>query len=222
MRSVRTFLTGAVVAATLVLAAACGSDLTTQPDSTPARTFAPSPIGASRDYVAPSQYYTTVHFWIYPRSDLYVQIGPHYLYMPAGSVCEPSISGYGIATWNLPCLSSFKPIYVTATASMQNGHPLVEFDTHLRFRPSKYNEYDVMLYLRDDNANSLTKIFWCPDGAGSTCVDEAKLDPTLQLKTRWDSRGAYVYRKIQHFSGFNSTGGDGCDPSDPTCGGGFQ
>jgi len=69
------------------------------------------------------------------------------------------------------------------TGIESDKHPkglYVLFATEMWERFSFYTMVSMFtLYLRDDNANSLTKIFWCPDGAGSTCVDEAKLDPTL-------------------------------------------
>lgn len=217
MRSVRAFLAGLVMAGSTVVAAACGSDFSTQPSTadTPLRSIAtPSPVGSFSWGGIPTSFYNAnVKFTIDPRQDTYVQIGPHYLYIPAGAVCDPNTSGYGVLMWSLPCNSATRSITVTAKASLQkNGHPLVEFDTHLRFKPSKKSEYDVMLYLYDTHADNHTTITWCPD-TGALCVDESVLSPTQQLKTRWDSQGSWVYRKIQHFSGYNSTGGrDDCDP----------
>jgi hypothetical protein len=50
-------------------------------------------------------------------------------------------------------------------------------------------------------------------------MDEAKVAPGSQLQTRFDPKGLYVYRKIEHFSGYNVTGGreGSCDPFDPAC-----
>lgn len=229
MRSVRAFLTGAIAAGIVVVAAACGSDFSTQPTQptqadAPARSLlTPSPLGSfSRGSLSSGQYYATVKFTIDPRSATYVQIGPHYLYIPAGAVCDPATSGYGVMMWALPCNSATRSIDITAKASLQNGHPLVEFDTHLRFKPSRHNEYDVMLYLRDDNTNGNATITWCPD-TGSVCYDESKTSPAQQLNTRWDGQGKWVYRRIQHFSGFNVVDGhDNCDPADPNCQGAQQ
>src|SRR5690242_2097194 len=99
MRSVRAFLAGTIMAGIIVVAAACGSDFSTQPmppaqADAPARSLlTPSPLGSfsrSGD-LAPGQYNATVRFTINPRSDTYVQIGPHFLYIPAGAVCDPTI-----------------------------------------------------------------------------------------------------------------------------------
>lgn len=218
MRSVRVLLAGATTFCAAILAVACGSDLATQPGSDAAATprLAPSPIGHFDRTLPPGIYNTTVRFTIDPTKDLYVQIGPHYLYIPAGSVCDPNTSGYGTAFWNLPCTPTTKSITVTAKAYLSDKHPVVEFDTHLRFKPSRESRYDVMLYLRDDNATPHSVITWCADSSTS-CIDEAKIAPGSQLNTRFDPKGFYVYRKIEHFSGYNVTGGDDCTVD---CGGG--
>jgi hypothetical protein len=184
----------------------------------PSRPLTPNPLGSrSLSSLAPSQYSAAVSFTINPKYPTYVAIGPHFLYIPAGAVCNPTTSGYGVATWSLPCFSSSTSITVNAKAYLLNGHPVVEFDKHLRFKPSLDNSYDVMLYMRDDLATSASTIAWCP-GSGEHCIDESLRTPWSQLRTWWDSQANYVYRKIEHFSGYNVTGGrEGCDPSDPTC-----
>lgn len=216
MRSARVVLACAATFAVAALAVACGSDYSTQPTDAASATsskrhLAPSPIGKFDRY-STSQYYATVRFTINPNSDTYVQIGPHYLYIPQGAVCDPATSGYGVLTWALPCKSAPKSITVTATSSLgKDGHPIVDFDTHLRFRPTPSTDDDVIIYLRDDLGNQKSVINWCADSAASSCVDETKTTVTGVLTTKWDSRGLYVYRKIQHFSGYNVTGGRDCD-----------
>jgi hypothetical protein len=214
MRRARACLVVFLSVATTLLATACGSDVTTQPGDS-ARRLAPSPIGSfSRDdYPSAAVFYTTVTFTISPYSDTYVQIGPHFLDIPANSVCDPATSGYGVGTWTLSCRTITQPLRVTATATMVNGHPQVNFGTHLRFRPGNDNRYIVTLYLRDDKAALTSKITWCPDG-GTVCVDETStsLSPG-QIQTRYDMKGGFVYRRIEHFSGYNVTAGDGGDGS---------
>ena len=119
--------------------------------------------------------------------------------------------------WDMPCRSTNRSITVTASASLdKQGHPLVQFDTHLRFRPDNDDRYGVMLYLRDDNATNKSVITWCDD-VGKTCVDEVLSLLTAKYYTRWDSQAKYVYRQIEHFSGYNVTGGRDCDPSSSNC-----
>lgn len=220
MRTVRAFLAGAVTFGAAAVAVACGNDFSTQPAATSQvamRSIKPSPLGGKAQYIPASSYTTTVRFTIDPYNDTYVQIGPHYLYIPRGAVCDQYTSGYGLAWWDIPCRSTSKSITVTAKASLdQNGHPLVEFDTPLRFRPDNDDKYGVMLYLRDDNASSKSVITWC-ESTGRTCVDEVLSLLTAKFYTRWDSQAKYVYRMIEHFSGYNVTGGRNCDPSDPSC-----
>lgn len=222
MRDIRAYLIGILGTGATILAAGCGSDLSTQPgleDQQAPRRFTPSPIGSfakSGDLPA-GQYNAKVTFTITPGTEAYIAIGPHYLYIPANAVCDPNTSGYGVTMWDKPCASATKPITVKATAGLEKGHPIVEFDTHLRFKPSRDSKYDVMLYLRDDKASQKSTITWCPESS-TYCMDEAKVAPGSQLQTRFDPKGLYVYRKIEHFSGYNVTGGrEGCDPFDPTC-----
>ena len=222
MRDIRAYLVGILCTGATILAAGCGSDLSTQPgleDQQAHPRLTPNPLGsfARGGDLPPGQYNAKVTFTINPSADAYIQIGPHYLYIPANSVCDPATSGYGVTTWSLPCATIKKPITVSATARLIDNHPIVEFDTHLRFKPSREAKYDVMLYLRDDKASGKSTITWCPESS-TYCLDEAKVAPGSQLQTRFDSKALYVYRKIEHFSGYNVTGGrEGCDPLDPTC-----
>lgn len=213
MRSIRVLLAGAATFAMAIAAVACGRDLSTQPaadQSAPSYRLAPSPIGRFEKNLPPGIYNATVHFTIDPTKEAYIAIGPHYLYIPAGTLCDLRTSGYGTWFWDAPCDISRTPVTVTAKSYLLNKHPVVEFDTHLRFKPSKDARFDVMLYLRDDNANSKSVITWCAENS-SSCVDEAKVAPGNKLNTRFDPKGLYVYRKIQHFSGYNVTGGRECD-----------
>ena len=215
MRTARSFLLGTLSATAVVFAAACGSDSLTQPDhSLKAPTQSPSMLLGTTGTV------TSVKFTINPTADNYIQIGAHLLVIPANSVCDPATSGYGPSTWANPCTTIKKPISVTAKAStMADGHPYVDFDTHLRFKPTSDTSSWVMLYLQDANAGVQSKILWCPITA-LLCIDETATSTTGTLETHYDNQTYFVYRRIQHFSGYNVTGGrDECDPTDPTCGG---
>lgn len=220
MRSTRTYLIGAFTVGAAIFAVACGSDVTTQPAANQtARHFRTSPLGQPKLDLSPEQYYATTTFTIDPTASTYIAVGPHYLYIPAGAVCDPSTSGYGIDTWNTACSSATASITVTANSSMLNGHPLVTFDTHLRFKPGTDSVGFVMLYIRDDAANAHSTIRWCPDSSTS-CVNEGIFATGDQLSTKFDAQGNWVYRRLKHFSGFNVSD-DSCDPNvDPTCGGG--
>jgi hypothetical protein len=212
-------LAGAATFVTAILAAACGENLVTQPaaDDAPAYRLGPSPIGHFERNLPPGQFNATVRFTIDPKTDAYVQIGPHYIYIPAGSVCADG-SGYGAAYWEVPCTATTKSVNVTATAWVKDRHPFVDFDKDIRFRPNK-DAKPVMLYMRDDNANARSVITYCATGS-TKCVDESGVMKGLNLNTRFDPKGLYVYRRVQHFSGYNVTGGRDCE-SESDCGGGL-
>jgi hypothetical protein len=228
MRSLRACLATGLVVGLVLFVAACGRDSFTQPSATSPSAPPPPPSIArgasfSRDNVsgnssAPPAIKVT--FTIRPYDDNVVLIGPHALVIPANSVCNPLTSGYGIGTWNLPCSTITSSVTVTATASIVNGHPLVEFDTHLRFKPvTAYGKGVVMLYLFDPLAAQTSKIDWCAVSS-TVCVDESTpLLGSPELKTWYDFKSFWVYRKIQHFSGYNVTGSrDGGDQTDPNAG----
>lgn len=216
MRDLRTCLIAGLTAAAIITAAACSNDLAAPSSSSATRVLAPSQMpffsrdGASSSSATSST--VTVTFTINPNDDNYIAIGPHLLVIPANEVCDPSLAstGYGVGTWNLPCTTIKHSLKVTATATTSGGHPLVTFDTHLRFKPVSDDRKAVWLYLRDQNAGGQSTITWCPDGGGA-CVDETLVAPAM--KTHWDYQVTTVYRKILHFSGYNVTGGrdDGGD-----------
>ncbi|HEX4683764.1 MAG TPA: hypothetical protein VH277_13690 [Gemmatimonadaceae bacterium] len=211
MRSARACLAIGLPLGLAFLAISCGRDLPTQPASSLNPPPPPSAAVFSRDIsrTGSSGDPITVAFTIKPFDDNTIVIGPHLLVIPAGSVCDPATSGYGENVWNRGCAGVRHTIDVVATVTTVNGHPLVEFDTHLRFKPTTMFERGaVMLYLRDNHATVASTIAWCPS-ANANCVDESKRPAdAVQLRTWYDASGYWVYRKIQHFSGYNVTGGD--------------
>lgn len=219
MRDLRACLIGGLAAAAIITAAACSNDLAapSAPSNNAPRAITPSelPFFSRADKTGgggngggggggSSSGTVTVTFTIDPFHVNYVVIGPHLLVIPAGEVCDPATSGYGVLTWNLPCNSVQHPITVTATATTVGSHPVVTFNTHLRFKPVRDDHDAVWLFLTDQNGSNKSKIFWCPDGS-SSCVDESLLAPSMQ--THWDNHVTVVYRRILHFSGYNVTGG---------------
>jgi hypothetical protein len=213
MRSIRAFVAAACTVAATIVIAACGSDLSTQPAQDAAPTYrlslGPSPLGHFDRNLPPGQYYATVKFTIDPNADAYIPIGPHYIYIPAHSVCV-SWAGYGSAFWDVPCVATTEKITVTASATVKNNHPFIDFDKQIRFRPNKDAE-PVMLYMRDDNASQKSIITYCSTASSAKCVNETGVVKGINLGTRFDPKGLYVYRRIQHFSGYNVTGGRDCD-----------
>ena len=121
----------------------------------------------------------------------------HRIEFPAGAVCDPLLSTYGVTEWDQPCTPLTTPIAISVVTSRDAaGHPRVDFTPSLRFVPGK----EVVLYLRDRAAStdSTAVIQWCgPDGQ---CVEEPAFQPAYQTKR--DASKWMVYRSIKHFSGY--------------------
>jgi hypothetical protein len=68
----------------------------------------------------------------------------------------------------------------------------------VRFSPS----HVVTLSIKDPKGvlDPSAAIGWCPTG-GTTCVNEALVDPSLQ--TQADLQGSFLVRRVKHFSGYN-------------------
>lgn len=206
-------VTVGLIATVALVATACGTDGPTQPPQAARAPLTPSPIGVFSAADNPFPNYTaTATFTITPNRDTYVLIGPHFLYIPANALCEVLGSGYGVGTWEQPCKPALSSLTITASATLQDGHPLVSFDKHVRFQPTDDARRWVMLYMRDDNASSASQITWCPAAEpgrdAGACVDETRASRApWQLKSTYDYFGRYVYRRIEHFSGYNVTAG---------------
>lgn len=146
------------------------------------------------------------HFRYTPTSGAAKRLGEHMIVMPAGAVCDPATSGYGLAYWDAPCTPVTHSIIFTATTMADaQGHPYVTFSPDVRFSPAK----EVYLYLKDghrDRAQELS-IYWCPTG-GLDCVDESKLDPSLQ--TERVGKSPILGRRLKHVSGYMITARDEC------------
>ena len=145
--------------------------------------------------------------------------GVHRLTLPAGAVCDLLTSGYGPTLWDAPCLPALVPVAFTARSWRDAaGRPHIRFSPDVRFVPGAV----VTLRLKDAVAatQGLGTIVWCPTGQTS-CVDEARTDPTMQ--TRYEPQQGFVFRRLKHFSGYNvvvDRSGDSGDSGD-TFDGGF-
>jgi hypothetical protein len=147
-----------------------------------------------------------------PRHDNYLQFGAHSLWLPAHSICDPSTSGYGMGTWNLPCSPLESSITITAKVrSASGGLPRIDFEPALRFSPSRSVYLTLAVKGKQAQEAVAMGILYCPTSSSKDCVDEAVTDPTLA--TVLDRPSKLVYRRIKHFSGYlvaeRSFGGDG-------------
>ena len=134
--------------------------------------------------------------------------------MPAGAVCDPLTSGYGVGTWDQACVPALAPIVFTSKAwTDAAGRPHLTVSPDVRFVPGKV----VTLRLKDPEAASqgIGTLAWCPTG-GTTCVNEAATDASLT--TYFSKNELFVYRRLKHFSGYHIILGRACDDfSDPNC-----
>ena len=125
--------------------------------------------------------------------------GGHRLSLPAGAVCDPTLSGYGPSLWDAPCVPQLLPLQFTVRSWRDAaGHPRMVVTPDVRFVPGS----NVVLRMKDDAAAAAGTgvIVWCPTGA-LTCVNEALQDATMATKS--SPNNGFVYRRLKHFSGYN-------------------
>jgi len=142
------------------------------------------------------------------RSTTYYVGDGNSLYFPAGSVCDPLLSTYGVGQWDKPCSPIRSSVTVNVKAWLDgSGHARVDFLPHLRFVPSVLPSGWVNITFADFQAslNPFYNILYCPTDI-SSCYDESKLDPTLV--TVRNAVTGKVTRRIKHFSGYMVGAGD--------------
>ena len=146
---------------------------------------------------------TVVAFNVLYRKEAVYLLGRHWIYFSPNSICDPNKTAYGEGEWNNSCQPAKRDIPITAKIyADSNGRPVVSFEPHLRFDPTKY----VILHMTFDIAGmSEPKILWFKkEFNGQNGVDEASNDEALI--TQKDDQ-LLVYRRIKHFSGYTvSTG----------------
>lgn len=151
-----------------------------------------------------------VDFTVDRRGGWFV-VGRNAVYFPPSSICEPATSGYGPATWDLPCRPASRPVAIRGRAgSGVNDRGWIHFDTDLRFVPSSDPAHWVRIYMWTEKAREekpadfleeekTFKILWVPS-VGRARVDEAKTDATLATQVLWGT--GLVTRRVKHFSGY--------------------
>jgi hypothetical protein len=182
-------------AAALALLAAC-SDAPTSPAAGEASSLAPRGPHLS---VSASSSGSTTTFTYGPGTSVTLTAGGYRLALPSNAICEPTTSGYGPGTWDLPCETLRRPISISVrTWTDADGRPGIRFTPDVRFVPSK----TVTLALHDRRAarDPRFTFVWCPS-AGGACINESLTDP--EVATHRDPTRSYVYARIKHFSGYN-------------------
>jgi hypothetical protein len=183
-------------AAAVALSAACSDVSTTAPSAAQPSVSAPT---FDKGPGATSATDPKTETFVYDGQDRTQSFGEgHKVHFDANSVCDPTTSGYGPGTWDLPCKPAQGPITFTVTSWRNaDGRPQVSFSPDVRFVPGTTQ----VLYL-SDAAPGIGKM-WCSPLLAGGCVDESLADSTL---TTWVANGA-VARRIKHFSGYNVTFG---------------
>jgi hypothetical protein len=123
---------------------------------------------------------------------------------PAGSLCDPTKSTYGVGEWDKSCTVATHSQTINAKAWLDGaGHPHIDFSPSVRFLPSMNPLNWVMLSFTDYSASWLgsSAIGYCKDVNDKNCKDEAKDD--LTMVTVKDPITGRLSRRIKHFSGYN-------------------
>ena len=159
----------------------------------------------------------SVDFTVGPNGGLFL-VGNNAVVFPSQSVCDPATSGYGAATWDLPCTPLQSTLKVHAEVRRSDGRAWVDFTPSLRFVPSSNPSNWVWMAMYTPDAAGSTdlskyNILWARSIGGET-VDEATSDPSM--RTYVDTFLGLSLRRIKHFSGFTiETGKDGSESPPP-------
>jgi hypothetical protein len=151
------------------------------------------------------------------------RIGEFELVVPAGAVCDPSSSSYGVRHWNEACSAARRSIRVTVTSVTRRGQARIDFEPDLRFRP---NAGDVVLRTSAlSGVLSSSAVRGLPTNAryferfsmlyarGSMTVNEALANNDPALVTHVELGTGLVWRRVKHFSGYLISLGNHCNPT---------
>jgi len=144
-------------------------------------------------------------FAIDPLRGYALHFGEHELRLPAGSICEPGRTAYGVAHWDEPCDVATRPIVFTVTYETADGRARMRVQPDVRFAPTADPTRWVVLTMKAQDAIDVTQrynILWLNEGAW---VDESRTDPALLPWT--DGATGTVARRLKHFSGYSVTAG---------------
>jgi hypothetical protein len=195
---IRRHLTTAAFAAVALTLAAC-SDAPVDPAS---KASTLTPEGAHLT-IASTSVTTAV---LYPQYDnVYVSVEGHRIVIPAYSICQVGVSGYGPGYWDAPCAPQTAPVVFTiVTTTDTDGSSSVKVQPDVRFAPGK----TVMAYFKDPKG-SVTPGSFIAYCTLLGCSDEGKKDAAMT--TYRDPSQGIIYRRLKHFSGYNVVFGFGDD-----------
>src|SRR5687767_14780104 len=133
-------------------------------------------------------------------------LGVHSIVFPANSICDPS-SSYGESEWDAPCVAADTNLTFHVELRRDTaGRSWMDFTPSVRFVPSEDAAQWVVLFMNirensEDVAEQMPTILWT-SGIGAEGVDEAVSDSSL--RTYHIPETGIVYRRIKHFSGYQS------------------
>jgi hypothetical protein len=159
------------------------------------------------------------------------RVGDFDIVVPAGAVCDPATTSYGVKHWDEDCTPASQTVTVNVVAKRHGQDVSVDFQPDLRFRPSagwviiRTNAYSSLLTSSSVRQLSAIASFfqnfailYAPSG-GRANIDEVRSTGDASLVTHVDLQTGLVWRRVKHFSGFIISAGFSC-PSvaeDGTC-----
>lgn len=204
---------GAIVLLTLALAA-CADNEVVAPAAMPwgGLSLGQAPAGIpSADIIIHSvaDDSLSAEFTVTPTGGVF-NLGPHAIYFPAHSICDPATSSYGPGEWDAPCTPLTEPIRFRAEIREMDGRSWVDFSPAVRFVPTEDPVNAVWLYMKtaslstdSDSALAMLRhmsVLYSP-ALGDPGINEALTDPSLKTYVWLD--GGVAFRRIKHFSGYN-------------------
>lgn len=148
---------------------------------------------------------TSADIIVTPTGGTFV-LGVHSIVFPANSICDPS-SSYGESEWDAPCVPADTNLtFHVELLRDSTGRSWMDFSPSVRFVPSDDAANWVVLFMNiransADVAAQVPTILWTP-AIGAEGVDEAVSDSSL--RTYHIPETGIVYRRIKHFSGYQS------------------
>lgn len=211
--------------AAILFVAAC-SDNTAIPTSAPTTRVAAAGKAPAFDYTAGGRTgLTSSNFTVTPQGGSFSINGIYTISFSQNAVCDPTKTVYSDPT--SPCVLLNGNINVQATLSVSPFGIAVDFQPELRFAPTALVTISTDVFApviiagrnyfqQNPDALQPLAMFYLPS-LGAAPVPDYLTDP--DAVTHIDLKTGRVWRRIKHFSGYNVTSGDSCDPSpdDPDC-----
>ena len=140
-----------------------------------------------------------------PLQGYTVHFGDHRLRLPAGVICEPGRTDYGVGHWDRPCVLATRPIVFTVTYKTVDGRAQMRVQPDVRFALTSDPTRWVVLSMKQQGRLDVTKLYnilWLHQG---DWIDESRTDASLLPWT--DYVNGTVARRLKHFSGYSVTAG---------------